>query len=295
MSAVLLYPLARKVQLRLPIGARGAIAAGWRGLRTRPPVPTSRLHGPRRTSSLRTFTSPSSFFSSSSGPLTSPSPSPPSPPAGSESPDFVKIVEVGPRDGLQNERLPVPTQIKVELIDRLSASGLSVVEATSFVSPAWVPQMADANAVMGAIHRRAGVSYPVLVPNLKGLDSALRARAEEVAIFSAASEAFCQRNINCSVEESLERFAPVCERALEEGLRVRGYVSTVVGCPYQGDVDPHVVSALATRLLEMGCYEISLGDTIGVATPGSTRKLLEAVLQEAPVEKVSGDTPSRPV
>ncbi len=175
--------------------------------------------------------------------------------AGNKTPSYVKIVEVGPRDGLQNERLPVPTQVKVELIDRLSSTGLPVVEATSFVSPAWVPQMADNKEVMGAIRRREGVHYPVLVPNMKGLEAALKARAEEVAIFSAASEAFCRRNINCSVEESLERFEPVVAAAIDTGVRVRGYVSTVVGCPYQGDVDPEVVASLSERLVEMGCYE----------------------------------------
>ena len=196
-------------------------------------------------------------------------------------------MEVGPRDGLQNERLPVPTQVKVELIDRLSATGLPVVEATSFVSPAWVPQMADNKEVMGAIRRRDGVHYPVLVPNMKGLEAALKSRAEEVAIFSAASEAFCQRNINCSVEESLERFEPVVAAALDAGVRVRGYVSTVVGCPYQGEVDPEVVASLSERLVEMGCYEVSLGDTIGVATPGTTRRLLDAVLEKVELERVA--------
>eukprot|EP00948_MAST-09A_sp_MAST-9A-sp1_P002862 g2862.t1 len=192
-------------------------------------------------------------------------------------PDFVKIVEVGPRDGLQNEPLKVPTTTKVELINRLSASGLSVVEVTSFVSPKWIPQMADNSEVLSSIHKSPNVSYPVLVPNIKGLESAIESGAKEIAVFSAASEAFCKRNINCTVKESLARFKPVINTALEHNLKIRGYVSTVLGCPYQGEVDPQSVADLTKALLDMGCYEISLGDTIGIGTPGSTRTLLETL------------------
>ena len=203
-------------------------------------------------------------------------------------PSKVKIVEVGPRDGLQNEAQPVSTDVKVALIERLADAGLPVVEATSFVSPKWVPQMADAADVMARIRRRAGVSYPVLVPNLKGLEGALAARAEEVAVFAAASEAFSRRNINCSIDESLDRFAPVCEAALAQGLRVRGYISVVLGCPYQGEVAPSAVAHVARRLSDMGCYEVSLGDTIGVGTAGKTQRMLEVVAREVPVERLAG-------
>jgi hydroxymethylglutaryl-CoA lyase len=203
-------------------------------------------------------------------------------------PSKVRIVEVGPRDGLQNEAQPVSTDVKVALIERLADAGLPVVEATSFVSPKWVPQMADAADVMARIRRKAGVSYPVLVPNLKGLEGALAARAEEIAVFAAASEAFSRRNINCSIDESLDRFAPVCEAALAQGLRVRGYISVVLGCPYQGEVAPSAVAHVARRLSDMGCYEISLGDTIGVGTAGKTQRMLEVVAREVPVERLAG-------
>jgi hydroxymethylglutaryl-CoA lyase len=203
-------------------------------------------------------------------------------------PSKVKIVEVGPRDGLQNESQPVSTEVKVALIEGLADAGLPVVEATSFVSPKWVPQMADAADVMARIRRKPGVGYPVLVPNLKGLEGALAARAEEVAVFAAASEAFSRRNINCSIDESLDRFAPVCEAALAQGLRVRGYISVVLGCPYQGEVAPSAVAHVARRLADMGCYEISLGDTIGVGTAGKTQRMLEVVAREVPVERLAG-------
>lgn len=203
-------------------------------------------------------------------------------------PAKVKIVEVGPRDGLQNEAQPVSTDVKVALIERLADAGLPVVEATSFVSPKWVPQMADAADVMARIRRKPGVGYPVLVPNLKGLEGAIAARAEEVAVFAAASEAFSRRNINCSIDESLDRFAPVCEAALAKGLRVRGYISVVLGCPYQGEVAPSAVAHVARRLADMGCYEVSLGDTIGVGTAGKTQRMLEVVAREVPVERLAG-------
>lgn len=203
-------------------------------------------------------------------------------------PDRVRIVEVGPRDGLQNESRLVPSAVKVELIDRLGQAGLKTIEATAFVSPKWVPQMADAAEVMANLPRRAGVSYPVLVPNLKGFEQALAAGAEEVAVFAAASEAFSQKNINCSIAESLARFRPVMEAARERGIRVRGYVSCVVGCPYQGEVAPAAVAEVAARLLEMGCYEISLGDTIGVGTPAAVARMLDEVALRVPVERLAG-------
>ncbi len=203
-------------------------------------------------------------------------------------PKKVRLVDVGPRDGLQNEPAMVPARVKVELIERLADAGLPVVEATSFVSPKWVPQMADAAEVMAGIRRKPGVSYPVLVPNLKGLDGALAARADEVAIFGAATESFSRRNINCSIDESLDRFAPVCERALSEGVRVRGYVSVVLGCPYEGDVSPAAVAHVSKRLLEMGCYEISLGDTIGAGTPLKTQRMIEAVARHVPLDRIAG-------
>jgi isopropylmalate/homocitrate/citramalate synthase len=200
----------------------------------------------------------------------------------------VKIVEVGPRDGLQNEAAIVPTPVKIELIDRLSDAGLPAVEATAFVSPKWIPQMADNAAVMAGIHRKPGVAYPVLVPNLKGFEAALAAGAKEVAVFAAASEAFSHKNTNCSIAESLERFAPVLEAAKASGVRVRGYVSVVLGCPYEGEVKPAAVASVSAALYSMGCYEISLGDTIGVGTPGKTRAMLEAVAREVPMDKLAG-------
>jgi hydroxymethylglutaryl-CoA lyase len=202
-------------------------------------------------------------------------------------PDRVRIVEMGPRDGLQNEKAEVPTAVKVELIDRLSATGLPAVEAGAFVSPKWVPQMADTPDVLAGITRRPGVSYPVLVPNEKGLDAALASGVEEIAVFGAASESFSRRNINCSIEESIERFRPVVERALERGLRVRGYVSCVLGCPYEGEVPAAKVAEVAARLADLGCYEVSLGDTIGVGTPVKARAMIDAVAARVPVEKLA--------
>lgn len=198
-------------------------------------------------------------------------------------PGGVRIVEVGPRDGLQNESALVPTAAKIELIDRLSATGLRTVEATSFVSPKWVPQLADAAEVYAGIHRREGVRYPVLVPNLQGYERARAVGADEVAVFTAASEAFNRRNTNAGIDESLERFAPVFERARADGVRVRGYVSTVLGCPYQGEVPLADVVRVARSLHAMGCYEVSLGDTIGVGTPGKARAMLRAVAAEVPM------------
>ncbi|MEN1928466.1 hydroxymethylglutaryl-CoA lyase [Luteimonas sp. MJ250] len=195
----------------------------------------------------------------------------------------VRIVEVGPRDGLQNESAMVSTADKIELIDRLSATGLQTVEATSFVSPKWVPQLADAAEVYAGISRRDGVGYPVLVPNLQGYERAHAAGADEVAVFTAASEAFNRRNTNAGIDESLARFAPVLERARADGVRVRGYVSTVLGCPYQGAVPLADVVRVARALHAMGCHEISLGDTIGVGTPGKARAMLLAVAAEVPM------------
>ncbi|MEI7816387.1 MAG: hydroxymethylglutaryl-CoA lyase [Desulfuromonadales bacterium] len=197
-------------------------------------------------------------------------------------PKRVKIVEVGPRDGLQNESKIVPTDVKIELINRLSATGLSAIEATSFVSPKWVPQMADNTQVMFGINRSHGVSYPVLVPGMKGLEAAVAAGADEIAVFGAASEAFSQRNINCSIAESFDRFTPVIVAARQRNIKVRGYVSCVLGCPYQGDVAPEAVAQIALRLLELGCYEISLGDTIGVGTPLKSRQLIKKVADVIP-------------
>ena len=198
-------------------------------------------------------------------------------------PADVRIVEVGPRDGLQNEKTLVPTADKIELIDRLSATGLRCIEATSFVSPKWVPQMADAAEVFTGISKVPGVAYPVLVPNLQGYERALAVGATEVAVFSAASEAFNRKNINASIDESIERFLPVLERAGADGVKVRGYVSTVLGCPYQGEVPLADVVRVARRLHEAGCYEVSLGDTIGIGTPGKARAMLRAVAAEVPM------------
>lgn len=202
-------------------------------------------------------------------------------------PDSVTIVEVGPRDGLQNEKQIVPIEIKAGLIDRLADAGVRVIEVGSFVSPKWVPQMADSAELMARITRRAGVRYPVLTPNLKGFEAAKAAGAEEVAIFGAASETFSQKNINCSIAESLERFAPVCEAARSAGIRVRGYVSCVLGCPYEGAIAPGAVADVAARLAAMGCFEISLGDTIGVGTPGKAREMLRAVAAAVPVDRLA--------
>jgi len=203
-------------------------------------------------------------------------------------PKRVKIVEVGPRDGLQNEPEIVPAQVKVGLVDRLTEAGLSAIEATSFVSPKWVPRMADAAEVMAGIARKSGVSYPVLVPNMKGLEGAMAAGATEVAIFAAATESFSQKNTNCSIAESFERFEPVVKRALDAGLKVRGYISVVLACPYEGEVDPQAVASVARRLYEMGCYEVSLGDTTGAGTPAHTRRLIEALARHVPVNRLAG-------
>ena len=198
-------------------------------------------------------------------------------------PARVRIVEVGPRDGLQNEKVQVATADKIELVDRLSATGLQSIEATSFVSPKWVPQLADAAEVFSGITRRPGVHYPVLVPNLQGYERARAVGVDEVAVFTAASEAFNRKNINAGIDESLARFAPVIERARADGVAVRGYVSTVLGCPYQGEVPVADVVRVARELHLMGCYEISLGDTIGVGTPGKARSMLRAVASAVPM------------
>ncbi len=202
-------------------------------------------------------------------------------------PQRVKVVEVGPRDGLQNESTPIDTDTKVEFINGLSDTGLSVIEASSFVSPKWVPQLADADEVMARITRKTDVSYPVLVPTIKGLERALAAGGKEIAVFSAASEAFSQKNTNCSIDESIERFRPVIARAQEEGVRVRGYISCVLGCPYEGAVDPQRVAAVARQLYGLGCYEISLGDTIGIGTPLQARDMVATVARVVPIEHVA--------
>ena len=202
-------------------------------------------------------------------------------------PTEVRIVEVGPRDGLQNEKKEIATADKIALIDRLSATGLRSIEATAFVSPKWVPQMADAANVLAGITRRPGTSYPVLVPNEQGYDRARAAGAQEVAVFTAASEAFNLKNTNAGIDESLRRFQPVLERASADGVRVRGYVSTVLGCPYQGAVPIAEVVRVARALHAMGCYEISLGDTIGVGTPANARAMLQAVAGEVPMSALA--------
>jgi hydroxymethylglutaryl-CoA lyase len=200
----------------------------------------------------------------------------------------VRLVEVGPRDGLQNEKAMVATDVKVRLIDMLSDAGFAAVEATSFVSPKWVPQLADAAEVMARIRRKPGVAYPVLVPNMKGFDGALAARADEIAVFVAASESFSRRNINCSIDESLERAAPVFAAAKAHGIRVRGYISCVLGCPYEGEVSALAVRDVAARLTALGAYEVSLGDTIGTGTAGKTRALIDAVAEAVPVQRLAG-------
>jgi isopropylmalate/homocitrate/citramalate synthase len=203
-------------------------------------------------------------------------------------PQHVKIVEVGPRDGLQNERLTIPTAAKVALVDALCAAGLTVIETGSFVSPKWVPQMADTAEVLARIARRAGVSHPVLVPNMTGLDAAEAATGvEEIAVFTAASESFARKNINRGIDDSLESFAPVVARALAKGWRVRGYVSCVLGCPYEGAVAPEAVARVARALRDMGCYEVSLGDTIGTGTPLQARRLVDLVARDVPPEHLA--------
>ena len=202
-------------------------------------------------------------------------------------PESVRMVEVGPRDGLQNEAQIVPAAVKIALIERLAAAGLASIEAGSFVSPKWIPQMADTAAVLAGLERRAGVSYPVLVPNMQGFAAAKAAHVEEIAIFAAASESFSRRNINCSIAESLQRFAPVAKAAAEHGMRVRGYVSCVVDCPYEGPVAPEATARVAQELLALGCYEISLGDTIGSGTPMRIQAMLAAAMRAVPVEKLA--------
>ncbi len=201
-------------------------------------------------------------------------------------PASVRIVEVGPRDGLQNE-VAVPLEAKIALVEALADAGLTTIETGAFVSPKWVPQMADSAQVFSGISRKAGVTYAALTPNLQGYQAARAAGADEVAIFGAASEAFSQKNINCSIDESLARFAPVLAAAKADGVRVRGYVSCVVGCPYQGAVAPADVARVAKALLDMGCYEISLGDTIGVGTPATVSAMLDAVMAVVPLEKTA--------
>jgi hydroxymethylglutaryl-CoA lyase len=206
----------------------------------------------------------------------------------SKLPRRVRIVDVAPRDGLQNEKAVVPTGVKVGLIDRLTDAGLPAIEATSFVSPKWVPQMADNAQVMAAIRRKPGVLYPVLTPNIKGFEAALAAGADEVAVFVAASETFSQKNINCSISESLERARPVAAAAKTHGVRVRGYISCVLDCPYEGEIAPSAVREVAAALQAMGCYEISLGDTIGTGTPGRARRLIATVAETVPVDTLAG-------
>ncbi|WP_280548232.1 hydroxymethylglutaryl-CoA lyase [Halomonas sp. 11-S5] len=202
-------------------------------------------------------------------------------------PKHVRLVEVGPRDGLQNEPEPISTTTKLELIERLGAAGIRYIEAASFVSPKWVPQMADHRQVMKNLARLDGVTYAALTPNLKGLEGALECGVEEVAVFGAASEAFSQKNINCSVAESLARFEPVLERAQEAGVRVRGYVSCVLGCPYEGEIAPAKVAEVSKALFEMGCYEVSLGDTIGTGTPLKAKRMIEAVSRDIPMTQLA--------
>ncbi|HSN41208.1 MAG TPA: hydroxymethylglutaryl-CoA lyase [Burkholderiales bacterium] len=203
-------------------------------------------------------------------------------------PKRVKLVEVGPRDGLQNEATPVSAEVKIELIHRLQDAGLPVIEATAFVSPRWVPQMADNAQVMAGIRRRPGVAYPVLVPNMKGLEAAIAAGCDEVVVFGAATESFSKRNINCSIAEGLARFSEVCDAAIAKGLRVRGDISVCLGCPYEGEVNPEAVVRVARELDAMGCYEITICDTIGTGTPGKTREVFETVAQSIPVARLAG-------
>jgi hydroxymethylglutaryl-CoA lyase len=202
--------------------------------------------------------------------------------------DFVTIYEMGPRDGLQNEKEIIATTDKIHLIDLLSDAGFSKIEATSFVSPKWVPQMADAAEVMAGITRKPGVTYGVLTPNLKGFEAALAARADEVAIFASASESFSQKNINCSIDESFERFAPVMQAAYTSGIPVRGYVSCVVACPYEGPVAPDAAARVAARLMEIGVYEVSLGDTIGAGTAETISAMLSVATKQVPADKLAG-------
>ena len=202
-------------------------------------------------------------------------------------PEKIQIVEVGPRDGLQNEKEWVPTKTKISLIEKLADAGLTKIEATSFVSPKWVPQLKDAHEVFTGIKRISGVSYPVLIPNMKGFERALEADAKEIAVFSAASESFTQKNTNCSIEESINRFRPVLEEAKNNNVPVRGYISCVHGCPYQGNVAVEDVVNLAAKMTEMGCFQISLGDTIGAGTPVHAKRMLQKVSEKVPVSKLA--------
>ena len=203
-------------------------------------------------------------------------------------PTHVRLIEVGPRDGLQNEALPISVANKVQLVDALTDAGLGYIEVGSFVSPKWVPQMAGSAEVFAQIRRKPGVVYGALAPNMRGFEDAVAAGVKEVAVFAAASEAFSQRNINCSISESLARFVPLIEAAQQHGISVRGYVSCVLGCPYEGQVSPQQVAQVAKELFAMGCYEVSLGDTIGTGTPTATRTLFEAVTAYVPREKLAG-------
>ncbi len=203
-------------------------------------------------------------------------------------PKSVRLVEVGPRDGLQNEKQPISVADKVRLVDDLTAAGLSYIEVGSFVSPKWVPQMAGSAEVFAGIQRQPGVTYAALTPNLKGLEAALEVKVEEVAVFAAASEAFSQKNINCSIAGSLARFVPLMEAAKATNVRVRGYVSCVLGCPYDGEIAPEQVASVARELYAMGCYEVSLGDTIGTGTAGKTRAMLEVVARDIPRDRLAG-------
>ncbi len=202
-------------------------------------------------------------------------------------PEKIQIVEVGPRDGLQNEKEWVPTETKISLIEKLADAGLTKIEATSFVSPKWVPQLKDAHEVFTGIKRISGVSYPVLTPNMKGFERALEADAKEIAVFSAASEAFTQKNTNCSIEESINRFRPVLDEAKKTNIPVRGYISCVLGCPYQGNVAVEDVVNLAAKMIEMGCFQISLGDTIGAGTPVQAKRMVQKVSEKVPVSKLA--------
>lgn len=200
----------------------------------------------------------------------------------------VRLVEVGPRDGLQNEKQVIPSANKIRLVDALSECGFDTIEATSFVSPRWVPQLADAAEVMAGITRKPGVRYAVLTPNLKGYERARKSRADEVAVFASASESFSRKNINCSIDESIHRFSAIFERAREDEMPVRGYVSCVVECPYEGVVDPQAVARVAARLIEMGCYEVSLGDTVGKGTPETVSAMLDVVLESIQANRLAG-------
>jgi hydroxymethylglutaryl-CoA lyase len=202
-------------------------------------------------------------------------------------PKYVKIVEVGPRDGLQNESTTVPAEIKVQLVEKLAAAGLSVIEVGAFVSPRWVPQMATSAEVFTRVDKQPNVSYPMLVPNLKGLELALAAGVEEIALFAAASETFSQKNTNCSIAESIERFNEVIDHAQAAAVKIRGYVSCVLGCPYEGEVSFDTVSMITQKLFDQGCYEVSLGDTIGVGTAGQARELIEVLAKHVPVQQLA--------